>query len=91
MWYNSYQNVLFQNTTYEQPSDLTSNETEALLLEMQETIYSETGSYDPGYDFFGLNYFIPFHCYSADPKTKYASPIIGYIDNGNQITLDVKT
>ena len=40
-------------------------------------------------DIFGPNNFIPFHCYSADTTKKFESPIIGYIDNGNEITDDV--
>ena len=32
---------------------------------------------------------MPFHCYSADTSKKFESPIIGYIDNGNEITDDV--
>jgi len=91
MWYNNYANVVFDNETYTQMSDLTSNETEAALLKMNETIYTEKGKYDPGFDIFGPNNFIPFHCYSADKTKKYESPIIGYIDNGNEITNDIIT
>ena len=58
---------------------------------MNETIYTEPGKYDPALDIFGPNNFIPFHCYTADPKKKYESPIIGYIDNGNEITNDILT
>ena len=32
---------------------------------------------------------MPFHCYSADTTKKFESPIIGYIDNGSEITDDV--
>ena len=89
MWYNDYHNVLFTNQTYKQPSDFEKNETLALLMKMEETIHTEVGSYDPKLDFFGPHMFIPFHCYSADRSKKHDSPIIGYIDNGNEITADV--
>ena len=58
-------------------------------MKMNETIHSEVGSYDPKLDAFGPHMFIPFHCYSADVTKKYESPIIGYIDNDNEITADV--
>ena len=89
MWYNDYNNVLFTNETYKQPSFSEKNETLALLMKMNETINSEVGSYDPKLDIFGPHMFIPFHCYSADKTKKYESPIIGYIDNDNEITADV--
>ena len=56
---------------------------------MEESTHKEVGRYDPQLDLFGPNNFIPFHCYSADKSKKYESPIIGYIDNGSDITLDI--
>ena len=38
---------------------------------------------------FGPSNFFPLHCYTTNSTTKYESPIIGYIDNGNQITRDI--
>ena len=91
MWYNDYHNDLFKNTTYKQPSASEQNETKALLMEMEESTHKEKGRYDPQLDLFGPNNFVPFHCYSADTKEKYESPLIGYIDNGSEITASILT
>ena len=56
---------------------------------MEESDHVEDGFYDPNLDIFGPNNFIPFHCYSTDTSKKYESPVIGYIDNGNEITADI--
>ena len=60
-------------------------------MEMEESTHKEKGRYDPQLDLFGPNNFVPFHCYSAYTKEKYESPLIGYIDNGSEITASILT
>lgn len=56
---------------------------------MEESDQTEVGTYSQDFDVFGPNNFFPLHCYTTDKSKKYESPVIGYIDNGNEITMDI--